>query len=138
VAIGALLRTKGVVLILTALISVQRYEPVVSNDILLSALPISSFCRHSPLLASQILTVPSGSGEKKLFSDLSKLNLTINTGHFDVGRVIPLLTAVLNNESVNLIWDKAYKVVTDSVPVNATAIRPSPYRLLSADTLDVQ
>jgi hypothetical protein len=67
--------------------------------------------------------LPSDSGEKNLFSDLSKLNLTINTGHFDVGRVIPLLAAALNNESDNLIWDKVYKAVTDSVL--ATAAKPS-------------
>jgi hypothetical protein len=40
-------------------ISVWRYEPVVSTDMLGSALPISSVCKHSPLLVFQILTVLS-------------------------------------------------------------------------------
>ncbi|XTI94677.1 hypothetical protein V2W45_1349116 [Cenococcum geophilum] len=44
-------------------------------------------------------SLPSSSGGKNLFSNLSTLNLAINTGDFDLGRVIPLLTAVLNDKS---------------------------------------
>ncbi|KAI9785550.1 MAG: hypothetical protein M1839_009291 [Geoglossum umbratile] len=64
------------------------------------------------LPASRLL--PSNGGGKNLFSDLSRLNLSINTGDFDVGRVIPLLIAILNNESDNIIWDKVYEIVAES------------------------
>lgn len=44
-------------------ISVRRYEPVVSNDIWESALPIPSVWRQAPLPASQILTVSSSDAD---------------------------------------------------------------------------
>ncbi|KAI9773773.1 MAG: hypothetical protein M1839_002006 [Geoglossum umbratile] len=58
--------------------------------------------------------LPSNGGGKNLFSDLSRLNLSINTGDFDVGRVMPLLIAILNNESDDIIWDKVYEIVVES------------------------
>ncbi|KAF2824321.1 hypothetical protein CC86DRAFT_447202 [Ophiobolus disseminans] len=52
------------------------------------------------VLALQALPVsrslPSSSGRKNLFSDLSRLNLAVNSGDLDVRRVIPLLAAVVN------------------------------------------
>ncbi|KAF1996945.1 serine/threonine-protein kinase Sgk2 [Amniculicola lignicola CBS 123094] len=73
------------------------------------------------LPASRLL--PSGSGGKNLFSDLSRLNLAINAGDFDVGRVIPLLTAVFNNESDDIIWGKVYDAVAESI--STAAVKPS-------------
>ncbi|KAF7867284.1 hypothetical protein EAF04_005367 [Stromatinia cepivora] len=77
----------------------------------------------SPLLPSDI-------GNKNLYTDLLGLNTTINAGGFDVRRIISLLTAVINNESDNLIWDSAYKAVTNSVL--ETAAQPSTPPPLSA------
>ncbi|OCK74760.1 hypothetical protein K432DRAFT_310077, partial [Lepidopterella palustris CBS 459.81] len=45
----------------------------------------------------------SGSSGKNLFSNLSRLNLAINTGDFNIERVIPLLTAVFNKEFDDII-----------------------------------
>ncbi|OCK78451.1 hypothetical protein K432DRAFT_427264 [Lepidopterella palustris CBS 459.81] len=58
--------------------------------------------------------LPSSSGGKNIFGDLSRLSSAINTGDFDVGRVIPLLTAILNNASDSIIWDKVYDIVAES------------------------
>ncbi|OBT81185.1 hypothetical protein VE02_10127 [Pseudogymnoascus sp. 03VT05] len=35
---------------------------------------------------------------------------------FDIERVTPLLNAVINNESDDIIWNKAYAAVTESTP----------------------
>ena len=41
----------------------SRYDPVGSNVILYSEAPISSVCRHTPVAASQILTVRSSEAD---------------------------------------------------------------------------
>ena len=58
VTLGVIFKADGASIVIVP-ISVRRYKPVVSNDILKSYLPISSVCRHLPLLVSQILTVVS-------------------------------------------------------------------------------
>jgi hypothetical protein len=73
------------------------------------------------LPASRLL--PSTSGGKNLFSDLSKLNLAINTGDFDVERVIPLLRAVLNDASDDAIWEQVYNLLRE--PAFSTDVAPS-------------
>jgi hypothetical protein len=70
--------------------------------------------------------LPSSSGGKNLFSDLSRLNLAINTGDFDVGRVIPLITAALNNRSDDIIWDKVYDVVAESTLTTVDKLSTPP------------
>jgi hypothetical protein len=80
--------------------------------------------------------LPSCNRGKNLFGDLSRLNLAINAGDFDVERVIPLLTAVFNNESDDVIWDKVYDVVAGSIPTAVakpstpppTDLRPSSFQ----------
>lgn len=49
-------------------------------------------------------------------TDLSRLGSAVISDDFDLDRVKPLLSAVLNNESDELIWDKVYGAVTESTP----------------------
>jgi hypothetical protein len=58
--------------------------------------------------------LPSSSGGKNLFADLSRLNQAINAGDFDLRRVIPLLRSVLNNEPDGVIWDNVYNLIVES------------------------
>jgi hypothetical protein len=53
------------------------------------------------LSASRLLRFSSGN--KNLFNDLSRLYLTIISDGFDIEPVIPLLNAVLDNESDDII-----------------------------------
>ncbi|KFY03126.1 hypothetical protein V490_00273 [Pseudogymnoascus sp. VKM F-3557] len=73
------------------------------------------------LPVSRIL--PSNIGNKNLFGDLSRLNSAVNSDDFDIERVTPLLKAVINNESDDIIWDKAYAAVTEFTPPP----RPLPF-----------
>jgi hypothetical protein len=49
-------------------------------------------------------------------TDLSRLSSAVISDNFDFDRVKPLLSAVLNHESDELIWDKVYSAVTESTP----------------------
>lgn len=51
-------------------------------------------------------------GGKNLLDDLSKLMSAVNADALDIERIIPLLKAVLSEESDEVIWDKVYAVVT--------------------------
>jgi hypothetical protein len=73
------------------------------------------------LPASRLL--PSNCGGKNLSSDFSILNLSINTGDIDIGRVIPLLIAVLNNESDGITRGRVHDIVAESAL--ATVAKPS-------------
>ncbi|ELR04271.1 hypothetical protein GMDG_06671 [Pseudogymnoascus destructans 20631-21] len=73
------------------------------------------------LPVSRIL--PSNIGNKNLFGDLSRLNSAVNSDDFDIERVTPLLKAVINNESDDIIWGKAYAAVTEFTPPP----RPLPF-----------
>jgi protein kinase-like protein len=66
------------------------------------------------LPASRLLR--SVSGGKNLFSDLARLNSSVNSDDFDTECIIPLLRAVISNESDELLWEKAYIAVTESTP----------------------
>ncbi|KAL2220563.1 hypothetical protein M432DRAFT_543140 [Thermoascus aurantiacus ATCC 26904] len=66
------------------------------------------------LPASRVLR--STSGSKNLFSDLLRLSSAVNSDDFEVDRLIPLLTAVLNNECDEVIWDHVYIAVTEETP----------------------
>lgn len=48
----------------------------------------------------------------------------IGSDDFDIERLIPLLTAVLNKESDEVIWDKVYTAVTESTTTPSP--RPPP------------
>ena len=73
------------------------------------------------LPASRLL--PPISARKNLFSDLSRLSSSINSDEFDFERLIPLLGAILDQESDGLIWDKVYAAAAESTPPP----RPLPY-----------
>jgi len=66
------------------------------------------------LPASRVLR--STSGSKNLFSDLLRLSSAVNSDDFEVDRLIPLLTAVLNNECDEVTWDHVYIAVTEHSP----------------------
>ncbi|KFY02814.1 hypothetical protein V490_00391, partial [Pseudogymnoascus sp. VKM F-3557] len=67
------------------------------------------------LPASRVLR--SNTGNKNFYSDLLRLNSAVNSDGFDIERVKPLFKAVINNESDDFIWDKAYAAVTKSTPL---------------------
>lgn len=54
----------------------------------------------------------SSRGGKNLLDDLSKLMSAVNADALDIERIIPLLKAVLSEDSDEVIWDKVYAVVT--------------------------
>ncbi|KAE8133847.1 hypothetical protein BDV38DRAFT_286466 [Aspergillus pseudotamarii] len=60
--------------------------------------------------------LPSANGRKYLLSDLLRLNAVISSDDFVVERFIPLLRAVLNQESEDHIWDSIYSTVRESTP----------------------
>ncbi|KAF1364330.1 hypothetical protein EJ07DRAFT_162141 [Lizonia empirigonia] len=60
--------------------------------------------------------LPSKTGGKHLFSDLSKLNLAVSSDDFDLEQIRPLWNAVLKNESDHIIWSQAEITVTESTP----------------------
>lgn len=60
--------------------------------------------------------LPSCRGGKSLRQDLSKIVLALDVDDFDIERIISLLQAVLSKESDDVIWDKVYAAVTESMP----------------------
>lgn len=65
---------------------------------------------------STLRALPSVSGRKNLFYDILRLNSVISSDGFDLEHLIPLLTAVLNNESDEVIWTHVYCAVTEHTP----------------------
>ncbi|OBT93131.1 hypothetical protein VE01_09248 [Pseudogymnoascus verrucosus] len=55
-------------------------------------------------------------------SSVASRTRSFHSDDFDIERVTPLLKAVINNESDDIIWDKAYAAVTESTPP-----RPLPF-----------
>ncbi|KAE8355970.1 hypothetical protein BDV28DRAFT_11660 [Aspergillus coremiiformis] len=74
------------------------------------------------LPASRVLP-PVVGAHKNLFGDLSRLSSSINSNDFNLDQLIPLLVAVLNQESDEVIWDKIYTAAAESTPPP----RPPPY-----------
>ncbi|KAB8212830.1 hypothetical protein BDV33DRAFT_197217 [Aspergillus novoparasiticus] len=60
--------------------------------------------------------LPTANGRKYLLSDLLRLNAVISSDDFVVERFIPLLRAVLNQESEDHIWGSIYSTVRESTP----------------------
>ena len=58
----------------------------------------------------------SSSTSKNLLTDLSMLSSAVFSDDFDFDRVKPLLSAIPDNESDELIWDTVYSAVTESTP----------------------
>ncbi|OBT44352.1 hypothetical protein VE00_05845 [Pseudogymnoascus sp. WSF 3629] len=92
--------------------SVDGLQQIDDEGLQNSALDLISALQIPP--ASRIL--PSNIGNKNFFGDLSRLNSAVNSDDFDINRVTPLLKAVINNESDDIIWDKAYAAVTEFTP----------------------
>lgn len=72
------------------------------------------------IVALQALPVarllPSVAGRGTLRSDLLRLELSTESDDFDLERIIPFLSAVLNDELDEVIWNKVYDAVTESTP----------------------
>ena len=60
--------------------------------------------------------LPSKTGSRNLFGDLSKLNSTISSDDFNIERIRPLWNAVIKKEPDNVIWSQAETAVTESTP----------------------
>ncbi|KAL5411209.1 hypothetical protein PMIN04_010331 [Paraphaeosphaeria minitans] len=63
-----------------------------------------------------VQALPSRRGNRDLLNDLAPLYLSIVSDSFDAVRLRPLLDAVLNNESDELIWNTVYDAVSESTP----------------------
>ncbi|KAH8733202.1 hypothetical protein GQ44DRAFT_669076 [Phaeosphaeriaceae sp. PMI808] len=66
------------------------------------------------LPAARILR--SQNGSKTLFYDLLRLNAAVSSDNFDVGRIRPLLDAILTLQPDDSVWDRVYDAVTESTP----------------------
>lgn len=47
---------------------------------------------------------------------MSRLNISLNSGNLDLGRLIPLIGSVLNKDSDAQIWDKVHAAVVEHTP----------------------
>ncbi|KAJ0103725.1 hypothetical protein J7T55_001741 [Diaporthe amygdali] len=64
-----------------------------------------------------IRLLPSKTGRGTLRSDLLRLELSLDSGDFDLDRIKPLLKSAISNTLDDAhIWDEAYRVVTESTP----------------------
>lgn len=73
--------------------------------------------------------LPSRNGSKSLFYDLLRLNAAVSSAEFDVERIRPLLDAILDNKSDEVIWENVYAAVTESTPPPrpASSIQQTPW-----------
>ncbi|KFZ02079.1 hypothetical protein V500_00447 [Pseudogymnoascus sp. VKM F-4518 (FW-2643)] len=99
--------------------SVDGLQQIGDEGLQNSALDLISALQILP--ASRILR--SNTGNRNFYGDLLRLNSAVNSDDFDIDRVTPLLKAVINNESDDIIWDKAYAAVTEFTPPP----RPLPF-----------
>lgn len=70
--------------------------------------------------ASRLL--PSQSANTKIFGNLSNLNSAVNSNNFDFERIKSFMSAVLNNDPDEFIWNKVY----DAVKVVTIVLKPIP------------
>ncbi|KAF2818207.1 hypothetical protein CC86DRAFT_337418 [Ophiobolus disseminans] len=102
--------------------SLCREQQIPASSSALDRIGIEDIQNLSVVLISalQILpaarALPSKTGGKHLFSDLSKLNLAVSSDDFDLEQIRPLWNAVLENESDHIIWSQAEIAVTESTP----------------------
>ncbi|KAF2193607.1 hypothetical protein K469DRAFT_239099 [Zopfia rhizophila CBS 207.26] len=71
-------------------------------------------------------SLPSSRGNRDLLGDLLALSSAVYSDDFDIERVIPLLDAVLNNGTDELIWDKVYDAVTATKAFTVVAKPTTP------------
>ncbi|CRK43386.1 hypothetical protein BN1723_005638 [Verticillium longisporum] len=79
------------------------------QNLALDLLVALQILRASRLLAS------SGRG-KNLFSDLSRLNLAINSDDFNLDHIEPLLRSAIAHEPDNALWKQVYDAAAESTP----------------------
>ena len=80
--------------------------------------------------ASQLL--PSQGIGENLYHDVAQLGVAITSPDFDFDRIKPLLTAIINNESDEVIWEKVYDAIIESTPPPRPA--PSSIRHTTTNT----
>ncbi|KAF4211370.1 hypothetical protein CNMCM5878_002704 [Aspergillus fumigatiaffinis] len=76
------------------------------------ALDLVSVLRSLP----DLRTRPSVNRRKNLLGDVLRLNSAISSDDFDIDKLIPLLSAVVNEESDDIIWSKILAVLVESTP----------------------
>jgi hypothetical protein len=65
---------------------------------------------------ADLRTRPSVNRRKNLLGDVLRLNSAISSDDFDIDKLIPLLSAVVNEESDDIIWSKILAVLVGSTP----------------------
>ena len=103
------------------MVRLLHWSQYLLTDIVLQDYALDLILALQALPASRSL--PSSSSGKNLFGDLSRLNQAVNTGEFDVRRVLPLLHAVLYTKPDTVIWEKVYEVTAEST--SSTTDKPS-------------
>lgn len=87
----------------------MAYCKVSLTDIDLRNLALDLVLALQGLPTSRVL--PSSTGRGHLFVDLSNLSVAIYADGFDFEQIAPLLNAVLNNETDEVIWNNVYAAV---------------------------
>jgi hypothetical protein len=77
-------------------------------------------------------SLPSKGNNVNLFGDLLELNSAVNSGNFDIERILPLLRVVLKNEPDEVIWNNVYAAIAASTAFTVAKPTTPP---LSAPTL---
>ncbi|KAK1142575.1 hypothetical protein N8T08_007551 [Aspergillus melleus] len=83
-----------------------------SEDFQNLALDLISSLRRFP----DLRTRPSVNRRKNLLSDVLRLNSAISSDDFDIDQLIPLISAVVNEESDDMIWSKIHAALVESTP----------------------
>ena len=60
--------------------------------------------------------LPSNSSNKNLLGNLLRLNLAVNFDDFDIKQFLPLLNAILQIKSDEVIWEKVYTTIIEFTP----------------------
>jgi Fungal protein kinase len=85
------------------------YYKISLTDIGLRNLALDLVTALQGLPASRVL--PSSTGRGHIYGDLLNLNAAIYADGFDFEQIVPLLNAVLNNETDEVIWNNVYAAV---------------------------
>ncbi|OGM50853.1 hypothetical protein ABOM_000792 [Aspergillus bombycis] len=83
-----------------------------SEDLQNVSLDLVSALRNIPDLRRR----PSLNNRKSLSSDILRLNSAISSDDFDSDRLISLLSAIVNEESDDIIWSNLHAVLVESTP----------------------
>lgn len=89
--------------------SLSKFE---DQDLRNVALDLISALRAFP----DMRKLPSPNGRRNLLDDLSSLNYVISSDAFDIDNFIPLLKAIWNKETDEIVWDRVYTVLIEATP----------------------